>query len=65
MIDERLGTKFAKNEGLKTIGLLGVLVEAKNQSIISEIRPILLQLEANGFYLGNQLKSRVLAQVRE
>ena len=31
LIDERLGTRFAREEGLKTVGLAGVLISAKHE----------------------------------
>jgi predicted nucleic acid-binding protein len=38
LIDERLGAAEANKRNLKTVGLMGVLVKAKQQHIISEAR---------------------------
>jgi uncharacterized protein len=62
LIDERLGTKIAQNEGLQTIGLLGVLIKAKNEQIIPALQPILYELRHYaGFWLGANLENRILA----
>ena len=66
LIDERLGTMAAIDQGLKTLGLIGVLIRAKHEGIISEIGPILLKLEVvAGFWIGDRLKERVLNEVNE
>ncbi len=65
IIDERLGTNIAKERGLNTIGLLGLLIKAKDKSIIDAIKPILEELENVGFWMGKRLKARVLEIVNE
>lgn len=44
LIDERIGRKIAKRYGLNITGLLGILVAAKQNSLIPEIKPLLNQL---------------------
>ena len=41
LLDERLGTTLARKMGLKTTGILGILIEAKNQNLIPAIKPFL------------------------
>jgi len=65
IIDERLGTKIAKDRGLETIGLLGLLIRAKEKSIVKTLRPVLEELEINGFWMGDKLKKRILELVNE
>ncbi len=65
LIDERLGTRQAKALGLNTIGLMGVLVQAKNKGIVTEIKPIIEDLESIGFYIGEKLKNHILNLVKE
>lgn len=61
LIDERLGTKVAKSEGLSTLGLIGLLVLAKKKNVISAIRPILSELkEEAGFWLGTSFMQQIL-----
>lgn len=66
IIDERIGTNKAKKLGLKTIGLLGCLIEAKNQNIIKKVKPLVEKLESQaGFYIGNRLKNVIYELVNE
>lgn len=60
LIDERLGTKRANEFGLKTIGLLGCLLECKKRGILIDVIPIVERLEnETGFYIGMKLRSLV------
>ena len=66
LVDERQGRKVASRLGLKHIGLMGVLVDAKNVGFIAEVKPILDDLIAKaGFWVGRQLYARILAEARE
>lgn len=66
LIDERAGAKKAKELGLKTIGLLGVLVKAKEMGLIASLKPILHELETKaGFWISEKLKKAVLEIVGE
>ena len=61
LIDERLGTKVAKNEGLSTLGLIGLLILAKKRNLISAVKPFLVELkEKAGFWLGVSLVEQIL-----
>ncbi len=44
LIDERIGRTVAQRYGLRITGLLGVLVAAKKENFIPELKPILDQL---------------------
>ena len=66
LMDERRGTRIAREQGLRTIGLAGVLIEAKRQNIVSEVGPLLTDLKAKaGFWLGERLETRVLLEAGE
>lgn len=60
LIDENLGRAKAKEFHLSIIGLLGVLLDAKQQHIISNVTNVMDQLrnEAN-FRIGEELYQRV------
>jgi len=61
LLDERRGRVVASRLGLKFVGLLGVLVEAKQRGFVSTIRPIMDDLIKNaGFWIRQELYDRVL-----
>jgi len=66
LIDERLGRRAAKRRGLRMTGILGLLLAAKRQGLISAVRPVLDRLlsEAN-FRISNQLYVETLAIAEE
>lgn len=41
LIDERRGRRIAARLNLRYTGILGILVEAKNRGLISEVKPLL------------------------
>lgn len=66
IIDELKGREKARSLGIKIIGLLGVLVEAKRAGIISQVNPILIDLtEKVNFFISPQLRAEILAMVGE
>jgi predicted nucleic acid-binding protein len=65
IIDERKGREFAKSMGLNVIGLLGVLLQAKREGILLEIKPILEALDKIGFRISNQLYRHILSMAKE
>lgn len=66
LIDERLGTKRAIKEGVKTIGLIGVLIIAKRKHLLENLAPILDRLiEEAGFWIGDKLYNRILKEAGE
>ena len=66
LLDERQGRKVASQLGLKFVGLLGVLIEAKHKGFISNVKPILDNLITKaGFWVSNQLYIRVLREAKE
>lgn len=66
LIDERLGTSIALTEGLQTIGLIGVLIKAKEIGLITAIQPILNDLENKaGFWISKKLKNIILKDLGE
>jgi predicted nucleic acid-binding protein len=66
LIDERLGTIIAHQEGLKTIGLVGVLIKAKEKGLITQVKEVLFELKNDaGFWLGEKLQKQILEQIGE
>ncbi|MFW6359135.1 MAG: DUF3368 domain-containing protein [Chroococcales cyanobacterium] len=61
LLDDQLARKMAAEYGLKSVGLLGILLEAKSQDKISEIKLILNDLVVQSRYRINpRLYSEVL-----
>ena len=65
-MDERLGRAVALRHGLKRMGLVGVLLEAKQAGIIDAVRPVLNDLvERAGFYLHRSVYERAVQDAGE
>ena len=66
LIDERLGRQEAVRLGLSIIGILGVLLIAKQRSLILKVRPVMDALsDQAGFRISPQLYQRVLTLAKE
>jgi hypothetical protein len=61
LIDEQQGRAIAERLGLRYIGVLGVLLEAKRRGHLSAVRPLLDELVATaGFWISEKLRREVL-----
>ena len=66
LLDERKGRVIAARLGLRFIGLLGMLVEAKHRGLISAVRPIMNDLIGKaGFWIGQELYDYILQVAEE
>lgn len=66
LIDERLGRQEATRLGLSIIGILGILLIAKQRSLIPKVQPVMDALISQaGFHVSPQLYQRVLALSQE
>jgi hypothetical protein len=66
LIDERKARFIATKLGLKVIGLLGVLVEAKQKGYILAVKPLLEELVSEAkFRVSDELYQLVLRTVEE
>lgn len=65
IIDDKAGRQEAAARGLRFIGLVGVLREARVRGFIPQLRPLLDGLREAGYYLSDELTRRVLATVGE
>jgi hypothetical protein len=57
--------RAARTEGARVIGLLGLLVHARERGTIAELKPLLSELKASGFYIGESLNQALLRRVGE
>lgn len=66
LIDERKGRRLAVAEGVPVIGLLGVVLLAKQTQLIPSARATLLRLEQEaGMYLSDPVREQALQAVGE
>jgi predicted nucleic acid-binding protein len=66
LIDERLGRQEAVRLGLSIIGILGILLVAKQKSLILQVQPVMDALiNQAGFRVSLQLYQRVLVLAQE
>lgn len=57
ILDDRQAREVAKRLGLTVIGTVGCLLKAKSAGIVAAIMPLIIKLEAEGFYLSEALKA--------
>jgi hypothetical protein len=66
LLDERAGTQIAESLGLKPIGLVGILIIAKEKGLISSVTLVLDELRFTaGFWISDKFLSRIRALVNE
>lgn len=65
IIDDQNAKKYAKYLKLPVTGILGVLMKAKQNGYISELKPILDRMIQNGIYIKANLIELCLKQVGE
>lgn len=66
LMDERRGRAMAVRLGLKTVGLLGLVVEAKRRGFVPAVKPVLDDLIVRaGFWVAEPLYQRVLLAAGE
>lgn len=66
LIDERRARDIASKFGLRCIGLLGILVQAKQESFIPKVKPLMDSLMSRaGFWISNKLYQYILKTARE
>lgn len=66
LMDELAGRAAAASLGLRTIGLVGILLDAKRQSLIPALAPLISQLEREArFWISHSLRSTVLQAAGE
>jgi predicted nucleic acid-binding protein len=61
LIDELSGREVAAKLGLRTVGIVGILVDAKNEQLIPSVKILLERLESeSNFWISSDLRHRVL-----
>ncbi|WP_445738295.1 DUF3368 domain-containing protein [Mariniflexile sp.] len=65
IIDEKLGRFHAKHADLNVTGTIGILIKAKTQGIIDELKPLLLELINKEVWISEKLLNEILRKVGE
>ncbi len=66
LIDESAGRATALQHGLRPVGALGVLLQAKQQGLIGPLKPLLTRLESElNFYIADPVRREVLTRAGE
>ncbi len=65
IMDDNLAKKTAKFMGFSVTGTLGVLLRAKREELIDEVKPILQAIVADGFFVDERTKRFVLEEAEE
>ena len=65
LIDEKKGRRIAREHGLSVVGTLGVLLRAKQQDLVSAVKPLVDTLTATGFRMSDALYQNVLRRAGE
>ena len=65
ILDEKLGRYYAKHADLTVTGTIGVLIKAKKEGIINELKPLLFELTSKDVWISDKLISEILSQIGE
>ncbi|MCP5495456.1 MAG: DUF3368 domain-containing protein [Leptospiraceae bacterium] len=65
LIDDRLGKKCAEVYNIKAIGTARLLLLAKENKIISEVRPLLEKIKEKGLWISNEILYLILKKAGE
>ncbi len=66
LLDEQMGRLAAQHLGLKVMGVVGLLLRAKQLGFVSQVRPLLDDLrQVAGFYLNQAVYDRALEAAGE
>lgn len=66
IIDEIEGREVAEELGLKIVGILGILIRAKENNLINKVKPLMDNLVSDaGFRINPKLYSEVLKRANE
>ncbi len=66
LLDERKGRRIATRLGVTSLGLLGVLIQARHNNYLTAVAPLLNELIVKaGFWISRPLYERVLKEAGE
>ena len=65
VLDDRLGRRIARLNGLAFTGTLGVLLRAKETGLLDSVRPTLEELRGTTMWLPDELVHSILVEAQE
>jgi predicted nucleic acid-binding protein len=65
ILDEQPARRLAVSLGLNVIGTIGILLAAKEQGLLTEIRPELDRLLSVRFFMDQELYDRAIGEAGE
>ncbi len=65
VLDEKLGRFHAKHAKLKVTGTIGILIKAKHEGLIKELKPLLDELTEKEVWISEKLKKEIFNIVGE
>ncbi len=65
LVDDKKGRRIARLNDIKIIGSLGVLLLAKSKSLISEIKPFIIQMKKSEIHLAEEIVNYALRVAKE
>ncbi len=65
ILDEKLGRFHAKHADLKVTGTIGILLKAKTNGLIYELKPLLNELTRKGVWISEKIKREILIKTGE
>ena len=65
LIDEKKARKAARRAGFEVVGVLGLLLAAKNKALIPAVKPFIEELSKQGFRLSKRVTERALKEAGE
>jgi len=65
LMDEKRGRQVARRQGIPVLGVLGVLLQAKREGHVGELKSMVLRLQDSGYRLSEGLVEAVLKLAEE
>lgn len=65
LLDEKLGRFHAKHADLKVTGTIGILLKAKTEGLIDNLKPLLNELTETGVWINEKLIEEILDKAGE
>jgi predicted nucleic acid-binding protein len=65
VLDDATARRIAEQEGCRVVGLLGLLVMAKQRGLLAAVRPLLDAMRSSGFFVSDDLYTIILRQGAE